>query len=150
MKIDIYFCLLYTFLESVGKEDTNMKYVKYLVVLLAVTTITSMAGVKADNNPYYWNAVAPKLNGLVDSGSKTKDYLTTQEIRWTQTERSLDIILMQPTGAYMSDWKFLVTGEDIIFSNDRAMYVGSDYKLRVDSRIHYLNDTSFSLQWYIH
>ena len=133
MKIDIYFCLLYTFLESVGKEDTNMKYVKYLVVLLAVTTITSMAGVKADNNPYYWNAVAPKLNGLVDSGSKTKDYLTTQ-----------------PTGAYMSDWKFLVTGEDIIFSNDRAMYVGSDYKLRVDSRIHYLNDTSFSLQWYIH
>lgn len=129
-----------------------MKYLKYLVMLYVVTTVAYISAIKADDNPYYFNASAPKLNGYVDSGAKIKDDLTTQEIRWVNipSGRTLDIILMQPAGAYMSNWEILETGEDIIYSNARAMYVGSDYKLRVDSRITYLTSTSFQLQWYIH
>lgn len=71
-------------------------------------------------------------------------------MRWINVERPLDVVLMQPTGAYMSGWFVLRTGEDIIFANPRAMYVGSMYKIRVDSRINYIFPTRFSMQWYMH
>ncbi len=128
-----------------------MKYFKYLVILLAVSFISCMTGVKANTSDPYWFARnCPALNGGVYTDNRLKQELHTQELRWTATERELDVVLQDKTGTNRSPWYILETGEDIIFSNTNAMYPGIQYRIFVDSRITYFSSTFFEFKWWIH
>ena len=128
-----------------------MKYFKCLIMLLAVSVITSLSGIKANPlDPYYFVSTAPPFNGSVSTNTRTKDEFSTQELRYTYSQRDLDVVLQDEHGNNMSDWFLLRTGWDVIFDNVSAMLEDQDYKIFVDSRINYFTYTDFNFKWWVH
>ncbi len=138
-------------IRSIGLKGENMKYLKYLVSMLVVSSITCMLGVKANSSdPYVFRHSVPPFNGSVNTYTRTKQEVATQELRYTEVERQLDVVLQDKNGNNMSPWKTLSTKKDVIFNNDNSMLPGVDYRVFVDSRINYVYYTYVTFKWWIH
>lgn len=136
-----------------------MKLLKNLLLVFMVTLVTGSIGVFAYSSSYLTiqNQKVPGFNGKWISPGRHKDVLNygDQKIVNINTTRELDVIL-----EFYSDssngwkrgttvWSKIANGKDTIFLSDGATgfypsLMEADYRLYIDSRITYLNDTTIN------
>lgn len=140
-----------------------MKYLKYLVYITILTTIFYGVQVEANSSdPYYIVKDVPSFGGSVSTPFRKKESYDGQQIRYVNIipqEDTLDVRMERShykygvgtEYSYVGGWKTLKTGEDVIYDNDLgANIVGDGYRLIIKSKLHYIKDTHFAAQWWVH
>lgn len=131
-----------------------MKNIKFLVTIFIITLVTSSMSVFAYGTGILTikNQTVPGFNGSWKSSPRSKITSGTQTITKVDTTRSLDVKLEYgANGSYatVSDWYLLQSGTDITFPDNgiKSWYPSfslGDYRLYVDSRITYVNNTTIN------
>lgn len=135
-----------------------MRNIKILVGIFVLTLVTSSLSVFAYGTGVLTitNQTVPGFNGSWTSAARTKETSGTQSVTQVNTTRSLDVKLEYSADnsfATVSDWFLLETGKDVIFPDNGIKswypsYALGDYRLYVDSRITYLNNTTINKALY--
>lgn len=132
-----------------------MKVFKTFAAIFAVTLMTSAFGVFAYGTGVLTiqNASVPGFNGSWNSAGRTKTTSGNQTVTGVSTTRSLDMQLHYYNTATNgwrnggTTWYILNTGNNVTFLSEGAtsyypaLMLG-DYRLHVDSRITYVNNTT--------
>ena len=137
-----------------SKGEIFIKTIKYVLLFFSLSMAFSVTSVLANDTPSKFDNYIPAFGGSLYTETKYKDTLTTQEVRYTDVYTYGDHIKAQLRngvgGAYMAPSYNITTGNDIIYDNDYAEWVGSQYAIQLSSEIWYVSSTRLSFSWYIH
>ena len=133
-----------------------MRNIKFLLVVLGITAITSVSNVFA----YYSIASLAGIKVPAHNGSKTTGIKTVPTSAMGYSAHVVDNVSINPSGDDLDvkirkydsgkivkegDWKILKTGTDTILTeNWEFLFQGADFDLLIDSRWYYTKTTTIN------
>ena len=144
------------------KRSDNIKTIRTLLILFAITSLSSCADVFAYNVKEIRNVVVPGFNGKVDTGHVYIDTVYMgqhHKIRDIDIERSLDVRLRKYNTYELDNytdtqWYPIYSDTSLALTNSLSpvnlFMQGGEFVLQFDSRIHYVTSTDINyILWYL-